>query len=229
MVSSSTSEMKSPVRISTSRSEEALFECALDLGIVAGEDLVETLNELDVERCAVKITVFGDLTGDLDARESGPADDDLGWLALSRLLAGGPDGLVDAAGVVQTLHRMGVLGEPVDAEEGSRAADADQQVVVLDSVAVSEFDRPLVGVDAGDAVPDEVRLRGFDLVDRNRDLRFDLRITNHAVGLVENEVVVVFRNPREFGLSRLDLVFERLDRASARIARTDDDNLICHV
>gem|GEM_PF-5706290 len=208
--------------------QKPLFEGALNAGVVAGEDLVEALDECDLQRRASVIAVAGDLAGGLDAGEPGTADDHLCRVVLCCLLAGRTDCLVNLAGVVEALHRQRVFFKPIDAEESSRAADAHEQVVVVDGLAVAEFNGSVVGVDTGNAVADKVRLGRFDLVNRDRYLRFGLWVADDAVGLVEDEVVVVFRDPRQFGLPIVDLVFERLYRPGTGVAGPDNDDVRCH-
>ena len=164
--------------------QQAFFERALHLGVVAREDLIEAFDQLDVDRGVGVIAVAGDLAGDLDARQPRAADQHLCRLGLGCLLAGHPNCLVDLAGVIEAFQRQRVFFEAVDPEEGGRAADRHEQVIVVDCLAVLQFECLIVGVDVGDAVADEVRRRRFDLVDRDRHLRFDLGVPDHAVGLV---------------------------------------------
>ncbi len=74
--------------------------------------------------------------------------------------------------------------ETRNAVVGGLAAEPDEDVVVLDVVAVGEFDDLFVDVEAGDFVLDEPGRRVGDLRGRERDVGPDVRVPNNAVCFV---------------------------------------------
>jgi hypothetical protein len=163
---------------------ESLAEGALDRRVVPGEDLVESLDEHDVDRGTVDVAILGDLARGLDSGQPSPADDDRRRIAPSGLGGCVADVFVDRLRVGEALELVCVRPEPVDPEEGRRRAHREEEVVVRNRLSVCGLDGALVGVDVHDPPLDERRPVGHDLVDRDRELRFDRRIAYHAVDLV---------------------------------------------
>ena len=169
-----------------------------------------------------------DLARGLDARETGTADDDLRPVVAGSVLCGVLDGLVNFECVVEALERVGVLLESGDAVVGGLAAQRDDGVVVVDRrLAVVDLDDAFVGVESGDLAPHELGAGVCDLADGNLDLLRDARIPNHAVGLVQNEMVVDVRDPRNIGLVA-QLGFQAVDGSCTRVPGAEDDDLRCH-
>lgn len=135
---------------------------------------------------------------------------------------------MNLAGVVETFELVGELFEALDTEEGGRRADGDEQIVVVDGVAAFELDCALVDVHVGRATLDELRRVVFDVVDRDGDAGLDARVADAAVDLVEDEVVVVFGDPRELRV-RTELFFEGCNRAGPGVPRAENDDLRAHV
>ncbi len=76
------------------------------------------------------------------------------------------------------------------------------------STSMSMLDVPL----------DELRLGFFDFVDWNRNVGLGAGFADAAVNLVEDEMVVVLRNPREFRVGT-EFLFEPFDGTGACIPR----------
>ena len=207
---------------------EQVAQRLLDFRIVAGEDLLERFDEVDLDRRAVIVAELRDFAGGLDAREARTADDDLCGIAARRFLARFGDGLVDLEGVVEALQRQGVLLETGDAVVGGLAAETDKNVVVINVVAVGEFDGLLVDIETGNFVLNEPGRRIRDPVDRERDVRADVRIPDHAVRFVQNEVIVDIGDPCQPSVA-FELRLELVDRTGTGVASTEHDDVLSHM
>jgi len=206
---------------------DSLPERLLKFWSARRENLFERLDQRHFDRGVLFVAELRDFAGALDARQASAADHDLRRIAARRVAGGRRDLFVDVQRVVEALERLGVLFETGDTVVGRLAPHRDQRVVVVDCPPVVEFDLAVVDVEAGDLAFDELRRGGFDLLNRNRDLVLDRRIPNHAVGLVEYEVVVRVRDPDDLG-APVQFLFEALDGTSTGIPRAKNDDRGCH-